>query len=301
MKRIVWISIIIIFIIMISTYICARDYEENYHAELIIDCEQSKQLKKGEKVSLDILIKNITIPNGIALWNGMLEYDSEKIEVEVLGNGEWDVYYQKDNNITIASKDLKNKKEDTILGKIVLTAKEEIEIKDNIIRLVNNEVTDGERSYKINDSDIQREELELNFGRYEIENEAEGNYLENIYLGTTIEELNKEIQTNAEIRVYKQEELITNQTTRLQTGMKLEFLLKGESQKEYTIVVTGDLNGDGLITDIDLLKMIRYKVGADQNLHKEYLKATDIFKDKIYGDNKDLLKLVRILVGIDNL
>ena len=83
--------------------------------------------------------------------------------------------------------------------------------------------------------------------------------------------------------------------------MKLEFLLKGESQKEYTIVVTGDLNGDGLITDIDLLKMIRYKVGADQNLHKEYLKATDIFKDKIYGDNKDLLKLVRILVGIDNL
>ena len=72
-------------------------------------------------------------------------------------------------------------------------------------------------------------------------------------------------------------------------------------EEEYVLVVIGDLNGDGKMNNVDLLKMARYKAGLDLNLEGAYLKATDIYKDNTNADNKDLLKMVRVLVGLDEL
>ncbi len=246
---------------------------------------------------MDILVENITVPNGIALYNGVLKYDSDKIQVEVMGSEAWELYYEKDSNITLARKDLENKTEDAILGKIIIKAKEDTEINNNIIKLVNNEITDGERAFVINDTNIEKQQLKINFGEYE----EEENYLENIKPKTTIEQLIKQIDTNAEIKIYKNEELVTDYNVNIGTGMKLKLTLNGEDIKEYIIVVIGDINGDGLMTDIDLLKIIRYRANIDKDLSQECLRAADIFKDKIYADDKDLLKLVRILVGLDKL
>ncbi len=47
-KKILLIATIIIFFAMISTYICANEYGNNYGAELKLDFNKNIQLKQGE-------------------------------------------------------------------------------------------------------------------------------------------------------------------------------------------------------------------------------------------------------------
>ena len=82
--------------------------------------------------------------------------------------------------------------------------------------------------------------------------------------------------------------------------MKLKIKLNNE-QKEYEIVVTGDLNGDGKMEDIDVLKISRYKAGIDTNLSGAYLEAANIKRDNNYADDLDLLKMVRVVVGLEKM
>jgi len=82
--------------------------------------------------------------------------------------------------------------------------------------------------------------------------------------------------------------------------MTIKISLNNE-KIEYTAVVTGDLNGDGLMGDIDVLRMARYKAGLDNSLNGAYLQASNIHKDNNYADDIDLLKMVRILVGLDTM
>ena len=81
--------------------------------------------------------------------------------------------------------------------------------------------------------------------------------------------------------------------------MTIKFSLN-EEQLEHTVVVTGDLNGDGQMGNVDLLKLVRYKVGLDTNLSGVYLEASDVYKDHGYG-YLDILKMARIIVGLDSL
>lgn len=125
-------------------------------------------------------------------------------------------------------------------------------------------------------------------------------YIKSINPGETVESLTEKIDTNGQIEIFKGTEKITNENTKLSTGMTLKIFLNDE-QIEYTIVVTGDLNGDGEMGDIDVLRLARYRAGLDNNLTGAYLQASNIFKDDNYADDIDLLKMVRILVGLDSL
>ena len=53
--------------------------------------------------------------------------------------------------------------------------------------------------------------------------------------------------------------------------------------------------------NVDLLKLVRYKVGLDTNLSGVYLEATDVHKDNKYGNDLDILKMARVIVGLDSL
>ena len=75
---------------------------------------------------------------------------------------------------------------------------------------------------------------------------------------------------------------------------------KGGDRLEYIIVVTGDLTGDGEMEDVDILKLARYRAGLDNSLTGPYLEAADVYKDGKLADNKDILKMARILVGLEN-
>ena len=146
----------------------------------------------------------------------------------------------------------------------------------------------------------KEETLKIEVETYEKETEENVQYIKNIKPKTTIAKIKENIKTNGAIEVYKVTEKITDTNAKIGTGMTIKITLNGEKE-EYTVVVTGDLDGDGSMGDIDLLRLARYKAGIDKNLKGAYLKGANIFKDNNYADDKDLLKMARVLVGLDNL
>lgn len=146
---------------------------------------------------------------------------------------------------------------------------------------------------------IVKEKLKIEIEDYIENKEDKNSYIENISPKTTIENITSKIQTNGKVEVYKGTQKIIDPTTKLGTGMKIKITLNSE-YLEYIVVVKGDLTGDGEMGDADLLRMTRFKAGLDKNLTGAYLKATDINNNNENADDIDLLKLLRILVGLDS-
>ena len=106
--------------------------------------------------------------------------------------------------------------------------------------------------------------------RYEIEY----SYIIGIEEGTNVETLLNNLETNETIEIYNHNnEKIEGQAV-IGTGMKLRL---GDG-KEYTLVVTGDLNGDGKVSITDLSKMKLHLI-RKQVLENEYEKAVDMNND----------------------
>lgn len=137
-------------------------------------------------------------------------------------------------------------------------------------------------------NNIQKEYFIVN--TYEIEN----NYIVKIKSETIYEDFIKQIDTNINY-IVKEGELVINGSNIIKTG---QVLIVGE--KKYTIVVSGDLNGDGKITATDISKIKCYIVNNGM-LQGCYEKASDvnsdnrisitdlsIIKEKLVGFNREL-------------
>ena len=77
-----------------------------------------------------------------------------------------------------------------------------------------------------------------------------------------------------------------------------------EGEREFDLVVTGDITGDSFIDGRDLLLLARFKVGYERELgmvQGAYLKAANIMKRDNDVDGRDILKLARCLVGLDTI
>ena len=136
--------------------------------------------------------------------------------------------------------------------------------------------------------------------KYEVAEENGEVYIEDINPGTKIQEFIDNIETNGTMKFCKGNSEITDVNSKVQTGMIMKITL-GEQETSCKLVVRGDLNGDGEMGDIDLLKLVRYQAGLDTSLNGAYLKAADVYKDGTCADNKDLLKMARVLAGLDSL
>lgn len=129
------------------------------------------------------------------------------------------------------------------------------------------------------------------------------NYIENIFENHTIEEIKQNISIEGDKEVYKDEQKVEDENTKLATGMVLKVTVDDETV-EYHIVITGDITGDGEVDAKDLLMLARYKAGFEEEKEKiknAYLRATDVIKDGNFASNADLLKLSRVLANLEEL
>lgn len=76
-----------------------------------------------------------------------------------------------------------------------------------------------------------------------------------------------------------------------------DSVLKVDNNKQYKIVVTGDVNGDGRMNGLDLARVRLYLVGK-LSLNNTFKKAIDINNDS-KQNGIDLSKMRLILVGLD--
>ena len=147
---------------------------------------------------------------------------------------------------------------------------------------------------------VEIEKLEVEVKNYEIVKDNEIQYIEKIFPETDIETFKNDITTNGTIEIYKNNKKISDDNKLIATGIEIRVNFNN-TEKKYIAVVIGDLSGNGKMDNTSLLKLARYNAKLDLDLQGAFLRATDVYKDGRYGDNKDLLKMSRVLAKIDEL
>ena len=133
----------------------------------------------------------------------------------------------------------------------------------------------------------EEEKLEITSEKYNIENQC----ITKIQLQTTVKELKEQIQTNAtEINVYNSNKELQEDVGKLATGMQIELKFK-EKIETLTIIVQGDIDGDGEIKLSDMSIINRFRLNK-KNLEGAHLSAADVTGDGVV-DFKDLVKINR--------
>jgi len=121
------------------------------------------------------------------------------------------------------------------------------------------------------------------------------NYIKKYNVGTTYKEILDNIDTSVSVKFIDNTGKELENSDIIRTGSKVVIELSTET-KEYTIVVYGDINGDGKITMSDLVKSANYLI--DETIINEdcYKEAIDVTKD---GNVRmsDIIKLSNILIG----
>ena len=120
------------------------------------------------------------------------------------------------------------------------------------------------------------------------------NVLTNISTSTTVETLLSKIQIEGlTIKVTNESGTELTNEKNVGTGTKVMFVKEdGTTFAEKTIVIRGDVTGDGLINSADLLKIVKYLKGTSEL----NIKAADATIDDLVN-SADLLKIVKHLKG----
>lgn len=137
-----------------------------------------------------------------------------------------------------------------------------------------------------------------NESKYETTTENGVLYIEKISPKTSIQTVLDSIETNGTIKIYKGTNEVTDKTQNVATGMTIE-ITKGTEKKTYTVVVTGDTNGDGEANMSDILQINKHRLG------KVLLTGANLKAGNVNGDEKvdisDILKINKYRLGKDTL
>ena len=116
-------------------------------------------------------------------------------------------------------------------------------------------------------------------------------YISKLSLQTTIDQFKANIQSNAtEINVYSKEGKLLTANEIIGTGMQLKVTLGGKTET-YSLVVTGDINGNGLIDIQDMVKINAHRLNK-KPLQGANLLAADVDENQTINMS-DLLKINR--------
>lgn len=118
-----------------------------------------------------------------------------------------------------------------------------------------------------------------------------GNYITNIALGTKVKDL-KSMTVGSELSFKNASGGTLGDSETLTTGTKITF----QTGETYTIVIYGDLNGDGKVNSADLLRMRQYLLGQ-VSLKDAYFESAKLQNINGKVDSADLLRLRQFLLG----
>ncbi len=119
-------------------------------------------------------------------------------------------------------------------------------------------------------------------------------WIERIKQNTTINNMIKNILIQAtNIKYYNNDDKEISTTEKAKTGMKIVL----DDQATYTLLVTGDVDGDGLANENDMLEINRHRLLENGSLTGIYFEAGDVTEDGEV-DEYDMLEINRHRLGI---
>ncbi len=147
-KIILMLVITIIFIGTIGIKSLAAD---DYTCTLTLTPDK-KELQVGESVILTMKVSDIEAGSGIAIYNGVIDVNTDIFDVEVKPDDDnvWGATLIEDS-LTITKSDYETTSEDQVIGKIILTVKEGAELGEQTVTLRSNEFSSDTESFTIKD------------------------------------------------------------------------------------------------------------------------------------------------------
>jgi len=300
MKKIILKTIIIILILLGVTQLkVGATTFENTQNNTTFEMElktQIQTLKPGEQFEVSVNLNNMkNFKKGLMALTGKFEYDKEKIEmIDILGQNSWNLDKNSfnDNNFRFVTESNNYVLEEGIIFKVILKVKETIEVPTEVIfKLVSIEGSNGKEDIFATDSQLsiniiekeQQEEAKITSEIYKIE----APYISRIGEETTVAEFKQNVEANREITIIDNNGNKLEEDDIIGTGMTVKV---GE-ELEYTLIVIGDINGDGKITITDIAQIKLHLIdkeiltgsnfiAADLNSDEE-LTVTDLAQIKL--------------------
>lgn len=119
-------------------------------------------------------------------------------------------------------------------------------------------------------------------------------------VGTNLKQIKSNyFETKYNIKIFdKDNNEITNiENKKISTGNNIKIYLNNEVEKEYVVVVYGDVNGDGSVSAVDALAVIKNNLGTIPIKSEEYIEAGRITADARINSTKpnsvDALSIVK--------
>lgn len=264
-----------------------------------INLEASKQeLNIGDEFEIYVKATNFkNIEEGLIVIGGQLEYNYEILELlEIEGeNGAQldDTSFNETNFKFITDNKVA---ENESIFKIKLRVKNGIVVpKQTIFKLKSVTGSDGNSEIIVSDAqielDIKEEAVVKPEGIYSDKYVIEDEYISRIVPNTKFGEFKQNIQTEQKYIVKDISGNTIGEEDIIKTGMTLQL----DNNKQFTLVVTGDLNGDGIISVTDLAKFKLHYIEKEL-LTGAYLKAADMDADKKVSVN-DLAQIKLVYIG----
>jgi len=223
-------------------------YESNFH---------NLNVLKEQELSKGII--------GISNKENIKVFQNEKITIPI----ETTPFTNIQPNIIVENEEVVKKENNFLTAKKVGSTKIYLDIKigQGTMRLISN--------VKVKEGKISEEEMLKSLGLIKKEQ-----YLMGISLQTEIKKFRETIASNQKVTLKSLKNASNKEETSgiIKTGMKLTLVLN-EQEYQYTIVIKGDVNGDGYIYATDYVKVKNHIMGKTK-LTGAYLIAADIDNDK---------------------
>ena len=116
----------------------------------------------------------------------------------------------------------------------------------------------------------------------------------------TANELLNKIQTNYTVEVYNKNGDKIAGNILVGTGSTIKIMDNNSLVIEYTLIMYGDVNGDGKINSIDLLVLQRHILEIEK-LSNIYVKAGNVRKNGKAPSSVDCLLIQRHILGLQNI
>lgn len=251
------------------------------------------------ELEVSVSIKDISnIEDGIIAISGQLEYDTDILEKsDVQAQNGWSLENGfNEENLKFVTDGENPIKEDSEIFKIKFKVKDNItEPTSTLIKIKNIIASDGKSDISAEDSELEinitmPEEPVITSEKYEID--QDNKYISKILPKTTLKAFLANIESNKQIAITDKSGNIVAEDSLVATGMTLNL---GED-KIYTLVVTGDIDGNSEIGITDLAKMKLHLIEKN-TLEGAYFKASDINYDSEVSIT-DLAKIKLILIDL---
>ena len=274
-----------------------------------------EEVEKEEEIEITLKLEEYQdIKNGINAYKATLDYDEdtfkEVLEQNFTCKNNWELLkYNKDTKEFIAIKKVGSKTPEEVVS-VTLKTKEEVEPKTTEIKIKDIVTSDGNKDINIDEAKVtievikEQEELpgepekpekpeKITSNKYKIEQ----GYIENIVPKTTVSEFKQNVKvenvtTTPQMMFIDESGEVLQEDSLIKTGTKL----KVGSSLQFTLIVTGDIDGDSSITINDLAN-VRLHIIKKKLLTGIELKAGDIDKDSEITIN-DLANMKLILIGL---